>query len=547
MNFTSIPIVLAITGHRDLLNEDIAALQQLLAKEFLSLKQQYPHTPIQLMSGLAEGADSLVAEIALDTGLELIATLPMALVEYENDFDTPEKLARLKKLISQSIKVLDVTEVIPPKTAERSSYYAALGEYLAERAQCIYALWDGNSENALPGGTADVVSLCKRGITHNENPLAVADICVVRHLRCRRMKNINAWEEHKLNSWAETDVDEYNRLKEIFSSIESFNKSSSQQSVNAANDIAKSRSYLIGTKNYPKAVEPIANLFAVADTLASQKQKHRASALWLISALAFASIFFQQLHLGPNMHWYWLLLHTSLGAIAFLLYRCFFKGNQCSENQYLDWRALAEGLRVQTFWHAAGIQRCVSNYYLANQRDELDWIRHAINNIYFSNPPSSTLLDPLWIKECWLDDQSKYFLHGRNSCNVKESKHKKWTSISRIFFGFGLFSTLTLIPISLLSTLNWVLPWLSLFAAITFVAAGIAKNYSSQMAYQEHSKRYKKMGLLYKRASTQFDLFLNEENSAELQQLLFLTGNEALAENAEWLLIHRQRKFEMPT
>src|SRR5690606_40855586 len=83
---------------------------------------------------------------------------------------------------------------------------------------------------------------------------------------------------------------------------------------------------------------------------------YRTKVLWVISGLAFLSIFFQQVHLGPDMQWYWLLLHVSIGALAFFIYRWFFKGPQSSEVQYLDWRALAEGLRVQTFWHAAGIQ-----------------------------------------------------------------------------------------------------------------------------------------------------------------------------------------------
>ena len=43
-----------------------------------------------------------------------------------------------------------------------------------------------------------------------------------------------------------------------------------------------------------------------------------------------------------------------------------------------DYRALAEGLRVQMFWCLAGLGQSVPANYLQRQRSELDWVRAAI-------------------------------------------------------------------------------------------------------------------------------------------------------------------------
>jgi hypothetical protein len=48
------------------------------------------------------------------------------------------------------------------------------------------------------------------------------------------------------------------------------------------------------------------------------------------------------------------------------------------QDKHQDYRVLAEGLRVQHFWVAAGLNYCASDFYLRRHRDDLDWIRQAI-------------------------------------------------------------------------------------------------------------------------------------------------------------------------
>jgi len=62
-------------------------LKTRLGSVFEQFQKQHPSTPLMLMSALAEGADRLAAEVALDAGIGLIVPLPMQQELYEQDFD----------------------------------------------------------------------------------------------------------------------------------------------------------------------------------------------------------------------------------------------------------------------------------------------------------------------------------------------------------------------------------------------------------------------------------------------------------------------------
>src|SRR5260370_27102082 len=84
------PLIVGATGHRDLRDEDVPRLEQEVAGIFATLKHDYlgsdGQTPILVLSALAEGADQLVARVAISQGARLVAPLPMALEEYRRGF-----------------------------------------------------------------------------------------------------------------------------------------------------------------------------------------------------------------------------------------------------------------------------------------------------------------------------------------------------------------------------------------------------------------------------------------------------------------------------
>src|SRR5438034_7495639 len=104
------PLVVGATGHRDLRDQDLPWLEQEIADIIATLKRDYlasdGETPLIVLSALAEGADQLVARVALAEGARLIAPLPMPLEEYRRDFTPglrPDALKEFDRLLGQAV------------------------------------------------------------------------------------------------------------------------------------------------------------------------------------------------------------------------------------------------------------------------------------------------------------------------------------------------------------------------------------------------------------------------------------------------------------
>jgi hypothetical protein len=142
---------IGITGHRGL----PAATEQLVDR---AIREQLARTgrDITGVSNLADGADQLFAQAVLDAGGQLDVIIPAAL--YRNGL--PESAhTSYDKLLSKASSVhrLDRVESTADAHMEASNV-------MLERADRLFAVWDGKPARAY-GGTADVVAEArKRGI-----------------------------------------------------------------------------------------------------------------------------------------------------------------------------------------------------------------------------------------------------------------------------------------------------------------------------------------------------------------------------------------------
>lgn len=123
---------------------------------------------LRLITPLAEGADQLVAEVALARGWRIEAVLPFAAEEYRQDFAHPatpgttpaECLAGFDRLLAaagSNVLVLD-----GDRAAAARSYEAA-GRTVVRNCDLLIAIWDGGDEEpAKRGGTAETVRFAAR-------------------------------------------------------------------------------------------------------------------------------------------------------------------------------------------------------------------------------------------------------------------------------------------------------------------------------------------------------------------------------------------------
>ena len=142
-----LPLVIGVTGHRDLREQDVPRLEPEVAAIIAGLRRDYlrndPQTPIIVLSALAEGADRLVARVALAHVARLIAPMPMPLADYRRDFEpglAPGNMAELDSLLAQAIaapvmRLHASLEEIRSDPVKRAEQYREVGIFINQHCQ----------------------------------------------------------------------------------------------------------------------------------------------------------------------------------------------------------------------------------------------------------------------------------------------------------------------------------------------------------------------------------------------------------------------------
>ena len=432
-----LPIVVGVTGHRDLRPEDVPTLESMVQNIFSELREKYPHTPVELLSPLAEGADCLVARVALRCGLRLVVPLPMQQELYEADFQSEESLTEFRQLLNQA----SARFVVPSNThyskeeirqggPARDFQYGVLGAYIVRNSHALIALWDG----ILPehsNGTADVVGFNLNGVPEefaaSRSLLEPEESDPVWHIVTPRLSNPQTkgeplTQEMLFPSRFETrDAGEKN-FQEVLENTERFNKDETHYRKELTSQRKKSHEYIIDPTHSAgnlSALKPTLNLFATADTLASYFARHTHKTLTILflvvttAAIVFDIYTHVYITVWPLLAAYLLLLTLTYGLVVRSQRKTY-------QSRYLDYRALAEGVRVKFFWQLVGIEDEIADHYLHKQRSELDWIRYALRvwNIDIERTIAGAETS-LSLKErieatlqFWVDDQRIVFPEG---------------------------------------------------------------------------------------------------------------------------------------
>lgn len=112
---------------------------------------------ISLVTALAEGADRIVAEAAVNQGWALNAVLPFAMDAYKASFDAANSHDEFENLIAHAKSVL----ILPGTTADKASAYQSLGTHLLSLADILVSVWDGGPSEG-KGGTTEIITLAMR-------------------------------------------------------------------------------------------------------------------------------------------------------------------------------------------------------------------------------------------------------------------------------------------------------------------------------------------------------------------------------------------------
>ena len=567
-----LPLAVGVTGHRDLGTEETADVTRQVRGLFETLREAYPHTPIVLLSSLAEGADRLVARTALECGVDLYVVLPMERELYEQDFRSARSLDEFRDLMRNSCDCGVVTAVdgdASPAGAlgpARDHRYAMAGAFMVTYSQILIALWDGSSDEML-GGTSQIVRFALQGVPPkylggSKEPLRTNETGAVYHVRVNRSSSAadapagDATWLYPGADPADPDAVKVARaaFEENLRSLERFNRDACAPAVMRA---ARASAESLLPANDAAALSPNSvileytrTLFGLADVLALRCRNWTHVAMTSIfCAIGLAAIVFS---LYTNLFQAYGALYAAFLALVTVAFAVNLSVSQKQmQDRFQDYRALAEGFRVQFYWRLAGIHESVYDHYLARQEGELDWIRNAMRASRFRRqveppePVSSAARHALLelILNRWITDQAAYF-----SAAVRSERRRA----KRIKAGARICLAATVgVAIALSATIlgRVTIYYGALVAALTLMlaGAGLFSGYAQKRAHDEHARRYQRMRLLYKIAGERVSLLLQERDVAAAQSVLVQLGREALAETCDWLLLHRERQIDVPT
>ena len=570
MNTNRIPLVIGVTGHRDLRDEDIPPLEEKVGEILAELKETYAKTPVVLLSSLAEGADRLAARVALKNGIQLTVPLPMPVDDYCRDFPTEASRREFQDLLEQAAAtfVLPHGSAIPP---EREEQYARAGQYVLRHCHILLALWDGDATEKT-GGTSQIIRHKLSGFSAAETSewtiLHPPDSGTVYHVATPRKSNPAIPNPYRLTKYhvdprfsekePDGEVTEEKAAK-IFTSLlertDAFNGDAARLEMPLEAERKKSRAALDpGPGRLPEALEALPGRFAIADVLAAYFQKKRQRSLFVLCLLAFESpVWLANYHTvsaqNPATGLFCLVGFFATIIGAFVVHR---RARHFGyESKHLDYRALAEGLKILFFWRLAGIHDDVGAQYLRQQRSEIDWIRLAVRATDLSNPPPGAGESPSWIKAHWMEHQLRYFDRSAARNGELAERCKRGAELL-LQMGLALAAIMLIVLAwyfcehqPLPEKLGHIFHSLSVAIVGLLAAGGSITAYGEQLAFVQQSKQYGQMRRLFALAIKECEACLERGEPDHVRTIIRKLGHEALRENGNWVLLHRERPMEI--
>ncbi len=524
----SIPLVFAITGHRDIANKDIECLKEKVGNVFSEYKTKYPNTDIVLLTALSEGADILVAEVALNNNILVNVILPFEKEKYLEGFEDKDEVVKFNDLISQANNEI----TLEPK--ENSGLcYDNLGKYLVNNCNILLALWDGENNSKI-GGTSEVVNYMETcaagGLFDSSHDKLLVIINTPRISNKTRISNLFEIKTQDQDVFTNS-IEKIDRLNAEFSNYVD--------------------------ENANKTL--IKNAYEYFDGRANELQKkYKSFFLWILISSLISVVSLEIMHV-LQVEVFTFVYGLGL-IVAFSIYNFLLKKGQIHQD-YIHYRAFSEILRVQNIWNHANIKsqnnlntrENVSNY-LHDMGNKFTWLKVAIKNISYidTTPFTPNKESDDYNHKNWIDDQLVYF---ENAIKKRKKKLYFWNSIEKFLYRSGLIALLLMFFVFSLEYFqivekyglwfNW--HYLILFSGISLITASfIGEKYIKTESYEEEIIDFTTASTYFKKAKYMMEEYNNKgQSQSDLNTIIFDLSLKILKENCRWIILRGSRNIKV--
>ena len=571
---TQIPLIIGVTGHRDLASEEIMRLRETVRRWLEHLRKRFPDSPLQVATSLSPGADLLVAEEALAIGIECIAVLPMPVEQCCSDFNGAHELQRFEQTLSRCQECVVcplgqhmTLEELDGAGHARTAQYAAAGEIIASSAFILLALWDGKPSHH-EAGTARTVEFRLgqrawfnegRKPTHQELlpniPHDVVYHIVTSRLTSTPTSGLEPLQEgYRSRSGGPLESALPRTAELVAARTSELNRELRRHGAAIAQ--AGVATELIGELvDPPASIVEMTKLFSALDWFATRMRRAVMGRMLLAAVLTILMGVFFLAHSHSDQHplWRYSILAYFLVFLSLVICNRQIHTGQL-HRRFLEARALAEGLRVELFWSIAGVPMAggtpAAHRRILKQADPgLEWIPNAIRAAtlplfalrHAGIPGGLEFALRKWIgshtESGSQSEQLRYFRRTgrRNAVFVFWAERAR---VGTIIVGLSV----TAILIAELVTSNDTHRIVLLFLVGLFpLGASVIETYIQNTAKRELRRQYDYMYDVFRSAR---DRLLQANSDNERRTILALLGHAALSEHAEWLFLHRDRPID---
>ena len=563
-----VPLVIGVTSHRNIPAHEVEVIRRRVREFLVQLQRDFPALPLVVLSALAEGGDQLVAEEALAVGARLIAPLPLPRDLYIQDFRQPTTHASFDALCSRA-QVIQLP-LLPGSTQEgigkhgpaRDRQYGQAGVFIARHCHLLLAIWDGKNTGQL-GGTAQVAEYFLNGIMPGlierrrgggHRLLGSGDERLVCQIVCSRDADDGAplaplqpgqllWRTQTELSLPDAPMPV--TFRHTFARMAEFDG----DCLKYRSDIENSGIAADEEQGDVVTLERSeAALFRAADWLAVHFRRRVLLAMRIIYTLAaimgIAFTIYDNLPDQDDFIYVFLLLFASGVGLTTLARR------RGWHRKYLDYRALAEGLRVQAYWRRAGISltgdpEFAQDSFMQKQDIELGWTRNVMRSAGLDRAldrtgnPEQELRAVIgeWIGNAAHGGQVDYF-RSKAAQRTRQHHLTEMLGFASLFAGIGISIVLAALAHRLTADTKNTLV---VIMGILSIVAAVREAYAFKKADKELIKQYRFMQRIFGEARK---ALARTSDATEQREILHALGEAALAEHAEWALMHRQRPLE---
>ncbi|MEQ8861169.1 MAG: hypothetical protein RIC56_21190 [Pseudomonadales bacterium] len=546
--------MIGVTGHRDLVEAEEPLLERAVEAFFRDLSARFQDLPLLVTTPLAEGADRLVARVAQRLGIPLNILLPMPREIYQNDFVGAsaavfDEMLALGEVIELPLleDVRQADDSITP--IARDAQYEYLGIYLAAHSHVLLAIWDGKASPA-PGGTAQVVRFHQENVVHLISGVGVRSAIdfsedesdLAYHIACSRVSagpplaGLSPGEA----AWLTRDDLQPRtsampqRYVEVFQQQERLNRDLQVAGLPADAD------GLLPAEADASVAADIGGLATAVDSLAVRFQRRALRTLrtlYVLAALTGISfIVYADFPDQDAMIWAYLLL-LALGYTLYLLER-----RGAWYRRYVDYRGLAEGLRVQGYWAMAGVHMEVPtefahDRYMRREELSLGWIRNVMRFAGRRSDAATADAPPAALGRViqhWIDSEHDYY-QRRFREHVEHIRNIGRLSVAGFATGLAAAGVLALFQHSMSDASANIL--IAVMVGLPFIAT-VRASYAERICERELVAQFAHMARIYANAHR---LLKTTEDAAEQRGILRALGEEALQEIGQWVLRQRER------